>query len=60
VENEPPAFADGAAGLVSSADDLLAFARMLMAGGIAPGGARVLPAAAVSPSEYALATPPVE
>jgi CubicO group peptidase (beta-lactamase class C family) len=28
-----PAFADGAAGLVSTADDLLAFARMLLAGG---------------------------
>jgi len=29
----PPAFADGAAGLVSTADDLLAFARMLLRGG---------------------------
>lgn len=28
-----PAFADGAAGLLSSVDDLLAFARMLLAGG---------------------------
>ena len=31
--SHPPAFADGAAGLVSTADDLLAFARMLLAGG---------------------------
>jgi len=29
----PPAFGDGAAGLVSTADDLLAFARMLLRGG---------------------------
>ncbi len=29
----PPAFADGASGLVSTADDLLAFSRMLLAGG---------------------------
>lgn len=29
----PPRFPDGAGGLVSSADDLLAFARMLLAGG---------------------------
>jgi CubicO group peptidase (beta-lactamase class C family) len=31
--SHPPAFADGAAGLVSTADDLLAFARMLLRGG---------------------------
>jgi CubicO group peptidase (beta-lactamase class C family) len=31
--NQPPAFADGAAGLVSTADDLHVFARMLLAGG---------------------------
>jgi len=37
----PPAFADGAAGLVSTVDDLLAFARMLLG-----GGARVLSAEA--------------
>jgi CubicO group peptidase (beta-lactamase class C family) len=36
--NRPPEFADGAAGLVSTADDLLAFARMLLR-----GGAPVLP-----------------
>jgi CubicO group peptidase (beta-lactamase class C family) len=31
--SRPPAFADGAAGLLSTADDLLAFARMLLRGG---------------------------
>ncbi len=31
--SRPPRFPDGAAGLVSTADDLLAFARMLLAGG---------------------------
>lgn len=31
--SKPPAFGDGAAGLVSTADDLLAFARMLLRGG---------------------------
>jgi len=31
--SRPPAFGDGAAGLVSTVDDLLAFARMLLAGG---------------------------
>ncbi|MGD0391604.1 MAG: serine hydrolase domain-containing protein [Acidimicrobiales bacterium] len=31
--SHPPAFADGAAGLVSTADDLLAFARMFLAAG---------------------------
>jgi CubicO group peptidase (beta-lactamase class C family) len=31
--SRPPAFADGAAGLVSTVDDLLAFARMLLGGG---------------------------
>src|SRR5215472_2411386 len=40
--SKPPAFGDGAAGLVSTADDLLAFARMLLR-----GGEPVLPAAAV-------------
>ena len=39
----PPAFADGAAGLVSTADDLLSFARMLLR-----GGDPVLPAEAVA------------
>jgi CubicO group peptidase (beta-lactamase class C family) len=40
--SRPPAFPDGAAGLLSTADDLLAFAHML-----ARGGAPVLPADAV-------------
>ena len=40
--SRPPVFGDGAAGLVSTADDLLAFARMLLR-----GGAPVLPADAV-------------
>jgi CubicO group peptidase (beta-lactamase class C family) len=31
--SRPPVFGDGAAGLVSTVDDLLAFARMLLAGG---------------------------
>ena len=39
--SRPPAFGDGAAGLISTADDLLAFARMFLA-----GGAPVLSAAA--------------
>jgi CubicO group peptidase (beta-lactamase class C family) len=37
----PPVFESGAGGLVSTADDLLAFGRMMLAGG-APGGERVL------------------
>jgi CubicO group peptidase (beta-lactamase class C family) len=40
--SRPPQFGDGAAGLVSTADDLLAFARMLLR-----GGAPVLPPDAV-------------
>jgi CubicO group peptidase (beta-lactamase class C family) len=40
--SRPPRFGDGAAGLVSTVDDLLAFARMLLR-----GGAPVLPADAV-------------
>ena len=40
--SRPPAFGDGAAGLVSTADDLLAFSRMMLR-----GGAPVLPASAV-------------
>jgi CubicO group peptidase (beta-lactamase class C family) len=38
--SRPPAFGDGAGGLVSTADDLLAFARMLLRGGepvLSPG-----------------------
>jgi CubicO group peptidase (beta-lactamase class C family) len=33
IWSRPPPFGDGAAGLLSTADDLLAFARMLLAGG---------------------------
>jgi CubicO group peptidase (beta-lactamase class C family) len=40
--SRPPAFGDGAAGLVSTADDMLAFSRMLLR-----GGHPVLPADAV-------------
>jgi CubicO group peptidase (beta-lactamase class C family) len=40
--SRPPAFGDGAAGLVSTADDLLAFSRMLLA-----GGAGLIPAESV-------------
>ena len=40
--SHPPAFGDGAAGLVSTVDDLLTFSRMLLA-----GGDSVLPAGAV-------------
>ncbi len=35
--SRPPAFADGGAGLVSTADDMLAFAKMMLAGGARPG-----------------------
>ena len=43
VWSKPPPFEDGAAGLVSTADDLLAFSRMLLR-----GGAPVLPASAAA------------
>ncbi|HEY2519536.1 MAG TPA: serine hydrolase domain-containing protein [Streptosporangiaceae bacterium] len=43
--SRPPAFGDGAADLVSTADDLLAFSRMLLRGGNTAGGDAVLPAA---------------
>jgi CubicO group peptidase (beta-lactamase class C family) len=36
--SRPPAFPSGGAGLVSTADDFHAFARMLLAGGTSPGG----------------------
>jgi CubicO group peptidase (beta-lactamase class C family) len=36
--SRPPAFPSGAAGLVSTVDDVLAFARMLLAGGRGPVG----------------------
>ncbi|MFJ5807649.1 serine hydrolase domain-containing protein [Streptomyces sp. NPDC093093] len=42
-----PAFPSGAGGLVSTADDLYAFGRMLLANGAAPDGSRLLSAASV-------------
>jgi CubicO group peptidase (beta-lactamase class C family) len=42
--SRPPMFPDAAAGLVSTVDDLAAFARMLLAGGRSPSGQRVLSA----------------
>lgn len=38
----PPVFPDGGDGLVSTVDDVVAFARMLQTGGRAPDGSRVL------------------
>ncbi|MGQ4430274.1 serine hydrolase domain-containing protein [Streptomyces sp. SAS_260] len=46
--SRPPAFPSGAGGLVSTADDLLAFHRMLGADGAAPDGTRVLSPTSVS------------
>ena len=43
IFSQPPPFGDGAAGLLSTADDLLAFSRMLLR-----GGAPVLPADAAA------------
>jgi CubicO group peptidase (beta-lactamase class C family) len=43
--SHPPAFGDGAAGLVSTVDDLLSFARMLLRGGegvLSPAAARAM------------------
>lgn len=45
--SRPPAFPDGGDGLVSTVDDLAAFARMLQDGGRAPDGNQVLTAEAV-------------
>lgn len=45
--SRPPAFPSGAGGLVSTVDDVHAFAAMLLAGGRAPDGSRVLSRAAV-------------
>src|SRR5205823_215114 len=47
----PPAFCSGAGGLVSTVDDLLAFQRMLLAGGAGADGVRVL-----APESVALMT----
>jgi CubicO group peptidase (beta-lactamase class C family) len=40
--SSPPAFPLGSGGMVGTVDDWLAFARMLLAGGVGPGGRRVL------------------
>jgi CubicO group peptidase (beta-lactamase class C family) len=44
---KPPAFPSGGAGLVSTVDDLHAFARMLLSGGGLPDGSRLLSRASV-------------
>lgn len=44
----PPEFASGAAGLVSTVDDLAAFGTMLLADGFLPDGSRLLSRASVS------------
>jgi CubicO group peptidase (beta-lactamase class C family) len=46
--SRPPTFASGAAGLVSTAADMVAFARMLLAGGRGPDGRRVISRASVA------------
>jgi len=43
----PPAFPSGAAGLVSTVDDLHAFGRMLLSGGRLPDGSRLLSRASI-------------
>lgn len=45
--SRPPAFPSGAGGLVSTVDDWYAFGRMLLAGGLADDGRRVLSAESV-------------
>ncbi|MFE7533794.1 serine hydrolase domain-containing protein [Streptomyces rhizosphaericola] len=45
--SRPPAFPSGAGGLVSTVDDWCAFGRMLLAGGLADDGRRVLAAESV-------------
>src|SRR3954447_10753427 len=44
---KPPAFSSGAAGLVSTVDDLHAFGRMLLSGGRLPDGSRLLSRASI-------------
>ena len=54
--SHPPAFADGAAGLVSTADDLLAFARMLLRGGgpvLSAEAARAMTSDQLTPAQKA-------
>ena len=52
--SRPPAFCDGAAGLVSTVDDLLAFARMLLRGGepvLSSGAAREMTSDQLTPEQ---------
>ncbi len=54
--SRPPLFADGAAGLVSTADDLLAFARMLLDGGggvLPPESVRAMTSDQLTPAQKA-------
>lgn len=54
--SRPPAFPDGAAGLVSTADDLLAFARMLLNGGspvLSPESAQAMRTDQLTPEQRA-------
>jgi CubicO group peptidase (beta-lactamase class C family) len=54
--SRPPAFGDGAAGLVSTADDLLAFARMLLRGGapvLSADAARAMTSNQLTPAQKA-------
>jgi CubicO group peptidase (beta-lactamase class C family) len=54
--SRPPEFDDGAAGLVSTADDLLAFARMLLRGGtpiLPPGAVRAMTSDQLTPAQKA-------
>ncbi len=52
--SQPPAFGDAASGLVSTADDLLAFARMLLNGGagvLTPDAARAMTTDQLTPAQ---------
>jgi CubicO group peptidase (beta-lactamase class C family) len=54
--SKPPAFGDGAAGLVSTVDDLLAFARMLLGGGapvLSADAARAMTTDQLTPAQKA-------
>jgi CubicO group peptidase (beta-lactamase class C family) len=54
--SRPPAFTDGAAGLVSTVDDLLAFARMLLRGGapvLSADAARAMTSDQLTPAQKA-------
>jgi CubicO group peptidase (beta-lactamase class C family) len=54
--SRPPAFGDGAAGLVSTVDDLLAFARMLLRGGapvLSADAARAMTTDQLTPAQKA-------